>query len=261
MNDLGAAGQSRIRVGVVEGVARVTLAHPPLNIIDLPMMDELAAALREIEARDDVSAIVLSGSGRGFSAGVDIPAHKPETIHAMLSKFHAVIKAVARSRKVTMAVVRGACLGGGAELAMVCDLVYTARDATWGFPEIKLACYPPVASVALPALVGQKRAAELVLTGRSISGAEAMAIGLATGAADSEHLGEMVFEALERVRQLSPAALAVAKKAFYGWDSEHFSRALDESERVYLDELMKTDDAREGIAAWMEKRRPRWTGK
>lgn len=261
MNDLGTAGQSRIRVDVSECVARITLAHPPLNIIDLPMMDELVLALREIEAREDVVAVVLSGSGRGFSAGVDIPAHQPETIHAMLSKFHAVVKAVARSRKVTTAVVRGACLGGGAELAMVCDLVYTARDATWGFPEIKLACYPPVASVALSALVGQKRAAELVLTGRSISGAEAMAIGLATGAADSEHLDEMVFEALGRVRRLSPAALGVTKKAFYGWDSEQFGRALDEAERVYLDELMKTHDAREGIAAWMEKRQPRWTGR
>lgn len=261
MNDAGAAGQSRIGCEFSERVARITLAHPPLNIIDLPMMDELAAAFREIEANDDVVAIVLSGSERAFSAGVDIPAHRPETVHAMLSKFHAVIKSVARSRKVTVAVVRGACLGGAAEVAMVCDLVYTARDATWGFPEIKLACYPPVAAVALSALVGQKRAAELVLTGRSISGAEAMSIGLATGAADSEHLDGMVFEVLERVRQLSPSALALTKKAFYGWDSQQFSRALDGAEHVYINELMKTHDAQEGIAAWIEKRDPRWTGK
>src|ERR1700685_2134595 len=110
----------------------------------------------------------------------------------MLLKCHAVIRAVVASKKVTIAEVRGHCLGGGAEMAMVCDLVYTSASAQWGFPEIKLGCYPPVACTALAALVGQKRAAELILTGRMIGGAQAAEIGLATHAVPDERLGAAV---------------------------------------------------------------------
>lgn len=242
-------------------IARIELNHPPLNILDLHMMDELALAMQEVEARAEIAAVVFRGSDRAFSAGVDISAHQPEIVGEMLAKFHGVIRAVVSSRKVTIACVRGACLGGGAELAMVCDIVYTARDASWAFPEIKLGCYPPVATVALASLVGQKRAAELVLTGRQMSGAEAAAIGLATGAADAEYLNQLAEECLDHLRQLSPVALASAKKSLYCWDAMHFDKGLARAEDIYKTELMKTDDAREGIRSWMERRAPRWTGK
>ena len=160
---------------IADGVARISLKNPPLNVIDIRLAHDLGETLAEIESRNDVSVIVFEGSARAFSAGVDIKAHLPEQIREMLASFHAVIRAIVASRKVNVACVKGACLGGGAELAAVCDLVYTARDATWGFPEIKLGSYPPVAAVALPPLIGQKRAAELILTGRQISGDEAVA--------------------------------------------------------------------------------------
>jgi cyclohexa-1,5-dienecarbonyl-CoA hydratase len=179
----------------------------------------------------------------------------------MLTNFHAVIRAVIASRKVTIAAVQGACLGGGAELAAVCDIVYTARDATWGFPEIKLACYPPVAAVVLPALIGQKRAAELILTGRSISGDEAVAIGLANRSACAEEVNSLVQETIAELVQLSPVALAHAKKAIYSWDAVHFDKGLARSEKIYFDELISTSDAREGIIAFLEKRAPKWIGK
>jgi len=221
------------------------------------MMGELRLALLEIEARADVSVVVLEGDSRVFSAGVDIKAHVPELVRSMLEAFHAVIRAIVASKKVTIACVRGACLGGGAELASVCDIVYTARDASWGFPEIKLACYPPVAAVVLPALVGQKRAAELILTGRTISGDEAVAIGLANRSAVAEELDAIVQSTLDELRELSPTALACAKKALYGWDAIHFDKGLARAEKIYLEELISTEDAREGIAAFLEKRRPR----
>src|SRR4029077_5774417 len=123
--------------------------------------------------------------------------------------------AIVNAKKVTIAVVRGNCLGGGAELAMVCDMVFTAPDAHWALPEIKLGCVPPVASVGLAALVGQKRAAELVLTGRQISGAEALAIGLANAAVNDGNLAAAVDEAVKRLAKLSPASLAITKKAVY----------------------------------------------
>jgi cyclohexa-1,5-dienecarbonyl-CoA hydratase len=225
------------------------------------MTRELHQTLTEIESRSDISVILFEGGSHAFSVGVDIKAHLPDQIHDMLTSFHAVIRAIVASRKITITAVQGACLGGGAELAAVCDMVYTARDATWGFPEIKLGCYPPVAAVALPALVGQKRAAELILTGRQISGDEAVAIGLANRSAHAEELDALVQQTLAELRQLSPAALAHAKKAVYAWDAIHFDKGLARAEKIYLEELASTEDAREGIIAFLEKRPPKWTGK
>jgi len=252
---------TRLALHLVPPLARVTLQNPPLNVIDIPMMDELARALAAIEQRDEVSAIVMSGEGKCFSVGVDVAAHTPDKVHEMLAKFHAVIRALVATKKVTIAAVHGHCLGGGAELAMVCDMVYTSDSAEWGFPEIKLACYPPVACTALAALVGQKRAAELILTGKTISGAQAAEIGLATRALPETELAGAVDECLADLRKLSPAALALAKKASYAWDSMHFDKGLARAEKIYLEELMKTEDANEGIRAFMEKREPRWAGK
>jgi cyclohexa-1,5-dienecarbonyl-CoA hydratase len=242
-------------------IARIAFAHPPLNVIDFTMMEELAGSLKEIDARADVCAIVLTSEGKDFSAGVDVAAHTPDKVEEMLTKFHAVIRALVATKKVTIAAVQGHCLGGGAELAMVCDIVYTAESAQWGFPEIKLGCYPPVACTALAALVGQKRAAELILTGRTISGTGAAEIGLATRAVPEEGLTAAVDECLDGLRRLSPAALAIAKKASYAWDSMHFDKGLARAEKVYFEDLMKTEDAHEGIRAFIEKREPRWTGK
>jgi cyclohexa-1,5-dienecarbonyl-CoA hydratase len=205
--------------------------------------------------------IVFEGGARAFSAGVDIRAHLPEQIHEMLTGFHAVIRAIVASRKVTIAVVRGVCLGGGAELAAVCDMVYTTPDATWGFPEIKLACFPPVAAVALGTLIGQKRATELILTGRQFSGQEAAEMGLANRSVAAEDLESVVERKLNELRVLSPTALAHAKKAIYAWDAIHFDKGLARAEKIYLDELISTADAQEGIIAFLDKRSPRWTGK
>jgi cyclohexa-1,5-dienecarbonyl-CoA hydratase len=251
----------RIAIEIDPPVARVVLRHPPLNVIDIPLMEELAQSLAEMETRPDVSVIVFSGHGKAFSAGVDVAAHTPDKVDGMLTKFHAVIRALIATKKVTIAAGHGHCLGGGAELAMLCDIVYTTESAQWGFPEIKLACYPPVACTALAALVGQKRAAELILTGRPISGKEAAEIGLANRAVPENELPSVVDECIAHLRKLSPAALALAKKASYAWDSMHFDKGLARAERIYFDELMKTSDANEGIRAFMEKREPKWTGK
>ena len=242
-------------------LARIVLQNPPLNVIDIPMMEELSRALAEIESRSDISVIVIAGSEKTFSVGVDVAAHTPDKVEQMLTRFHAVIRALVNSSKVTIACVRGHCLGGGAELAMVCDLVYTEESATWGFPEIKLGCFPPVAATGLSALVGQKRAADLVLTGRTISGREAAGIGLANSALPAEQLEPTVNRATADLRQLSPAALAVTKKAFYAWDAMHFDKGLARAEKIYFDELMKTEDAREGIQSFLEKRQPKFQGK
>jgi len=252
---------SRIVTKVQPSVARISLRNPPLNVIDFAVMDELVQVISDIEARPDISAILISGNGGSFSAGVNVAAHTLDKVEAMLSKFHAVIRALVGTTKVTIAAVNGHCLGGGAELAMICDLVYTTDEAQWGFPEIKLGCYPPVAVTALAALVGQKHAADLILTGRTISGSEAASIGLANRAVPKDQLDGVVEDVLKQVSKLSPATLATTKKAIYAWDCMHFDKGLARAEKIYLDELMKTEDAREGINAFLEKREPQWKRK
>jgi cyclohexa-1,5-dienecarbonyl-CoA hydratase len=252
---------SRITLALQPPVARITLNNPPVNVIDIPMMEELAAALAESELCSDIAILVLSGSAKGFSAGVDVAAHTPDRVHEMLAKFHGVIHTLINTNKVSVACVHGNCLGGGAELAAVCDIVYTSESAAWGFPEIKLGCYPPVAATVLSVIVGQKRASELILTGRSITGREAADIGLANRVVPAMELESVLQQTLDQLTQLSPMALSLAKKALYVWDSIHFHKGLVRSESIYLDELMKTEDAREGINAFLEKREPIWKGK
>jgi cyclohexa-1,5-dienecarbonyl-CoA hydratase len=250
---------SKLMVAMQAPVTRVILANAPVNVIDVPMMDELLAFIHEVEQRPDIVALVFAGSDRAFSAGVDIAAHTPDKVGEMLTKFHTVIRAMMKTPKVTISVVRGTCLGGGAELASACDMVFTADSANWGFPEISLGCFPPVACAMLADLIGQKHAAELVLTGRQISGEEAMRIGLANEALPEDELSEIVDDTCERMGQLSPAALRITKKAMGQWD--HALAALEEVEQIYTDELMKTDDAVEGIRAFLERRAAKWKGK
>jgi cyclohexa-1,5-dienecarbonyl-CoA hydratase len=256
-----ATSSNRLAVDVRGRLAHITLTHPPLNVIDFQMMDELLAALQQLEQQKEVSVVIISGGQRAFSAGVDVAIHTPELVQTMLQKFHGVILALTKFSKITIAEVRGACLGGGAELAMVCDMCFTTPDAKWGFPEISLGCYPPVACTALAALVGQKRAADLVFTGRIFSGKEAAEWGLANETQPEDELQQAIQRTVDHLSKLSPSALAVAKKAFYAWDSMHLDKGLARAEKIYLEELMKTEDVKEGIAAWMEKRKPSWKGK
>ncbi len=171
MNDTPQSAFTRIAVELRAPAARITLQNPPLNVIDVRMMEELRAALEQIEVRPEISAIVFAGSERAFSSGVEIAEHTADKIRNTLAAFHSVIRSVVASKKLTIASVRRHCLGGGAELAIMCDVAFASEDSVWGFPEIKLACYPPVANVALSAIVGQKLAAEMILTGKTLDGA------------------------------------------------------------------------------------------
>jgi cyclohexa-1,5-dienecarbonyl-CoA hydratase len=251
----------KITLDLAPPAARIVLTNPPVNVIDLPMMDELVAAIEQLNQRADISFFFIAGSARAFSAGVDIAAHTPDKVRPMLTKFHSVIRALVATSKITLAAVRGNCLGGGAELALACDMIFCTEDSKWQFPEINLACFPPVAAVALSQVVGSKRAAELVLTGQVIHGDEAFHMGLANDAVPEAELDEVLDEVGERLAALSPAALALAKKALYKFDAQQLSQRLNEVESIYFDELMKTEDALEGINSFLEKRKPVWTGR
>jgi len=254
------ASFSTISVVLQKNSARITLNNPPLNVITPVMMEELIQSLAEIESNPDISIIMIDGKGSSFSAGVAVAAHTPDNLEAMLTKFHAVVRALISSKKITVSKVRGNCLGGGAELAMVCDLSYTGKRARWAFPEISLGCYPPVACAALAALIGQKRATELILTGRTIAGADLANIGLVTRVVPEYKLDATVEAVIAQLSKFSPSSLGITKKAIYSWDSIHFDKGLARAEKIYLEELIKTADAQEGINAFLQKRKPNWMG-
>ena len=245
-------------------VCTVTLSRPPLNIIDLEMMGEIHAVLHSLDGGEQpsgVGVLVFRGSGKCFSAGVSIQDHTPDKIGEMIPRFHYIFRHLARTEMVTVAAVHGACLGGGMELAAMCDLVVAADNAQFGQPEIKLGQLPPVGIILLPYLVGYRKAAELVLAGNSISAAEALALGLVNRVVPQAQLQESLDGIVRDLTAGSPNTLRLAKSILRRVDGLDFKRALDESERFFLQTLAPTEDAKEGIFAFLEKRAPRWKGR
>jgi cyclohexa-1,5-dienecarbonyl-CoA hydratase len=249
-----------IRFRVEDRVARVTFARPPLNIFDIAMMREIDGALTDCMTLRDVVAVVFDAAAgsRAFSAGVSVEEHRAETIYQMLDSFHAVFRTMEQLGKPTVALVEGAALGGGCELVTACDIVISGVRAHYGQPEIKLGVFPPVAAVLLPRVIGERRARELLLTGELIDAQEAHRIGLVSHLADEGQLEAKLQEVLARLRELSAPALEMTRRALDTARGRTFDDALARVEDLYLNELMKTEDADEGIRAFIEKRKPAW---
>ncbi|MDT5295107.1 MAG: cyclohexa,5-dienecarbonyl-CoA hydratase [Acidobacteriota bacterium] len=252
-----------IRFRVEERVGRVTFARPPLNIFTIAMMREVDAALTECMGTRDMVAVVFDAvaGSRAFSAGVSVEEHQPETVYQMLESFHNVFRTLAQMGKPAVAVVDGAALGGGCELVAGCDIVIAAASAKFGQPEIKLGVFPPVAAVLLPRLVGERRARELLLTGEIFDAREAERLGLVNYVVESDQLEAKLQEILARLRELSAPALEMTRRAIDAARGRPFLEALERVEDIYLNELMKTEDAQEGVRAFMEKRKPDWRNK
>jgi len=243
-------------------VARVWLQRPPLNVLDIPMLEELGTALDMLRAPPHLRFVVFQGRGeRGFSAGVEVRDHTPDRVGLMLERFHGVFRKLWSSDWISVAAVHGNCLGGGMELATFCDFCVATHTARFGQPEIKLGCFPPVAAVLLPPLVGPRRALELILTGRTLTAGEAHALGLATEVVGEGELDSAVQKLIQQLQGYSPAVLGLTKKAVLRAAGLDFDKALAEMEKVYLEELMQTADAAEGIRAFIEKRQPVWAGR
>lgn len=237
--------------------ATLYLSRPPLNILDLEMIGRLSQLLDEIADDDSIHAVVVRGEGaKAFSAGVSIKDHTPNKVEEMLTGFHDVVRKLVALDPVTIAAVDGHCLGGGMELAMVCDLVVATERSRFGQPEIQLACFPPVATALYSALVGPIRANDLVLTGRLLSATEAESWGLvARRVADLE---PALADLLAELSAKSAAVLTLTKRALRAGRERSFAPALDEAERLYLQDLTRTEDMKEGIAAYLAKRQPTW---
>lgn len=245
-----------------DAVARLVINRPPLNILDIETIRELRAKLGAAMDETGVRLVELRGAGeKAFSAGAEIRDHFPERAPEMLREFHALIRAVLYAPRPTLAVVRGHCLGGGMELAVACDFILASAEARFGQPEIKVGAFPPVAAALLPRLIPEKRALEIILTGESLTAEEAWRLGLVNRSVGSEDLEGMVTEFSRSILAQSPRVLELARKAARLGSRESFESALRESERIYLEELLATEDAVEGLRAFMAKRRPDWKGK
>jgi cyclohexa-1,5-dienecarbonyl-CoA hydratase len=240
-----------------EGATRwITLARPPLNVLDLATIDALHAALADAAGRRPLKCVVIrSGLPDVFSAGVDVAAHAPDRAPAMLEAFHRVCRLIHALPQASVAAVDGSCLGGGCELAACCDAVLATECSRFGQPEIDVGCFPPVASVLLPRLAG-RLAYEMILTGEPIPAAEAARIGLVNRVVpDVDAAAE---EWARKIGEKSGVVLALARRALRDAQAGTFAEALAERERLYREELLRTDDAAEGVRAFLEKRKPAW---
>lgn len=254
------SAESTIHVHSDGRTAWITLDRPPLNVLDIAMMQAMSRAVKSLVARCDF--IIFQGAGpKGFSAGAEVRDHLPERVGEMLTAFHSVFRQLVRADCLTIAAVHGYCLGGGMELATFCDFIVATETAQFGQPEIKLGCFPPVAMVLLPALVGLRAAFDLILTGRAISAAEAQQLGLVRRIVEDGALRQGVDALLGELLALSPAVLRLSRRALWKRVGFDFERSLAEVEELYLNELMKTEDAQEGIRAFLEKRAPAWHGR
>jgi cyclohexa-1,5-dienecarbonyl-CoA hydratase len=243
-------------------LARVTLDRPSLNILNLELLSQLQAELASLPAPPHLCFLVFRGAGeKAFSAGADVADHTPERVAQLLEVFHGVLRKLWTSDWISIAAVQGHCLGGGMELAMMCDFVLATHTAQFAQPEIKLGCFPPVAAVLLPALVGPRRALELILTGRAVSAEEAHRLGLVTQVVGENELESATQKWIEQLETQSSVVLGLTRRAVLGAAGLDFSRVLAEIEQLYLQELMKTEDAREGIRAFLERRRPVYVGR
>ncbi len=241
-------------------VAWLTIDRPPLNILDIPTIQHLGAAIATLdELRDDLQVVVLQGAGeRAFSAGVSVQDHTPEKVGPMLESFHRAIRLLRDLPAVTIAAVQGHCLGGGMELALSCDLVIASEEARFGQPEVELGCYPPVAAALYPSLIGPGKTLDLLLTGRTIDCKEAERLGPLTRHVPAVEFAAAVDELVAQITSKSAPVTRLIKAAVRAGRDRGFSAGLAEAERLYLDDLARTEDMQEGIAAFLEKRRPEW---
>lgn len=237
-------------------VLRIVLNRPKANILSGAMIEAIREALdREVTRASKL--LVFEGAGEHFSFGASVEEHRRDEAERMLRTFHGLFEHLGRLSIPTCAVVRGQCLGGGLELASWCSFVVASPEAKLGQPEIRLAVFPPLASLLLPWRAGGGRALELCVSGRAVGAEEAKRMGVVNEVAeDPEAWWRALFE--ERLAPSSAAALRFAERAVRGPLSRAMARELPELERLYLHELMSTHDANEGIAAFIERRAPRY---
>ena len=250
-----------IKAVFAEGLGTITLDRPPVNILNIAMMQEINDVLERWQKKEDLKLILFNATGKCFSAGVDVAEHTGDLATKMIQVFHGMFRLLDKLEIPTLASVFGSCLGGGCELAIFCDLVIASEDSKFGQPEISVGVFPPVAAFIMPRIIGRKAAMELILSGRTISSAEAFQIGMINKVVKKEKLESATEEFVKPYLDLSGEVLRKAKKALIKGLTDDLEPSLRIIEDIYLNELMNTEDAQEGLNAFLEKRTPKWKNK
>jgi len=251
-------GYEYIETGIEEGVGTITLNRPPVNILNIAMMNEINGVLKEWQANPDLKALLFDAKGKCFSAGVDVGEHMGDLAPKMIEAFHGMFRLMNGYEIPTVASVYGSCLGGGCELAVFCDMVIAADDMKLGQPEIQVGVFPPIAAQIMPRIIGRKAAMELILSGRIIGADEALNLGLVNRVVARDALETETAAFIKPYRKMSAMVLRKTKKALFAGLRDDFEASLGLIEEIYLQELMPTEDAQEGLKAFLEKRKAEW---
>jgi enoyl-CoA hydratase/carnithine racemase len=243
------------------GIARISLNRPPANVLSIELMEELNSALEALEYEKYVKLVVLRGVGKYFSAGFELNDHIGDRGYLMLEGFRRIFENLARLDKPTLSVVGGPALGAGCILAAACDLVLASASARFGHPEIKGGVFNTVAVALLPHIVGRKKASEMILLGGILSAPEAEKAGLVTRVVPDDKLDAEAEAVIQRFQEGSSVVVQLTRRALAGGLDVLFADALRHAEDVYLNQLMGTDDAEEGLRSIMAKRKPQWKDK
>lgn len=229
-----------------------------INVLNIEMMEEINSVLESLKGGGSLKALILRAKGKAFSAGVDVAEHTDELAEKMIKSFHGIFLLLDKMECPTVALVHGAALGGGCELACFCDMVLAREGVKFGQPEIKVGVFPPVAAAAFPQHAHLKKVYELLLVGDVVLSNEAERMGLVNRVYPKEEFEKKCQEFIYRLASNSAAILRLTKKAIRAGMGKPFSEALPAIEEIYLNEMMQTKDAHEGLAAFIEKRRPEW---
>ncbi len=247
-----------IEVEFRDGLGTITLNRPPLNVLNIAMMEEISDVLQAWQSEKDLKVVLFKGKGKCFSAGVDVGEHMGDLAPKLIEVFHLIFRHMDKLGIPTVASVYGSCLGGGCELAIFCDLVVAAESAKFGQPEIQVGVFPPIAAQIMPRIIGRKAAMDLILSGRIISAQGALQMGLVNRVVKEEELEKETHEFLRPFLKLSAEVLRISKKAVMAGLMDDLEPSLQVIEDIYLNQLMETHDANEGLNAFMEKREPAW---
>lgn len=241
-----------------DDVFYITLNRPPVNVLNIEMMKEINIALDGVLKDAALKLLVFRAEGKAFSAGVEVSDHAPDKVNAMIAEFDGIFKRLAALEAPSLALVRGACLGGGCELALFCDIIYASEKSKFGQPEVKVGFFPPIAAFLLPRLAGRHIAIELMVSGHAVDGTAAMQMGLVNRAIDDEKFDEEAAKLVASICENSALIIRYNKRAIEEAFTGRFSEVLSRMDDLFLNKLMKTRDCVEGLNSFLEKRKPKW---
>ena len=251
-----------IEFNVENDVARLTLNRPPLNVMNIDMLREINKTLKNALKMEEIKLLVIDAKGTAFSAGLDIKDHKPDKIETLITLFHRMFFILNDFKIPVMSVIQGnGAFGGGCELATFCDIVIASETAKFAQPELKVGVIPPIGIITYPKLIGKHATYEMLLTGREYKAAQASRMGLITKAVLEDKLDKEVKRVIKRITSSSAAIIKLIKHSVTKTEDLNFADSLKEIQKIYTKSLLRTSDMREGLNAFLEKRKPEWKNK